>query len=159
MTNGIDDLETSVKSALEYYSAGFETSFNRYLSESVIPDLKTTLNDCRIQVEKHHRVGESITASKVVVHYTSLANTLSILQDASYRQDRPPNAQQENPGQGQECWWRLYDSAHFNDPDEGNYLILSPAQSHDLCQRPFRFQLRSSISACFSFRERRGCCL
>ena len=81
---------------------------SRYVSEIVVPPLRDVLVDLSIEIEKSHRFYDGEEGERnFVIHYTSVSTLISILHNAS---------------KGRKTSLRLYDSAHFNDPDEGNYL-------------------------------------
>ena len=83
---------------------GSENLALAYVTEIVCPPLRDVLNNLRI-----HKVDESeIGEDKLVVHYTSIAALVSMLQDASKGNNK--------------SFLRLYDSVHLNDPDEGNFF-------------------------------------
>ena len=81
---------------------------SEYLTETVSPTLQDVLKYLCIRIEKRHEIKTSEGNNKFVIHYTSIATLVSMLQDAS-KNDKKTSL-------------RLYDSVHFNDPDEGNYL-------------------------------------
>ena len=75
-----------------------------YVTAIVCPALRNILTNLCV-----HRVGESeIGGDKLVIHYTSIAVLVSMLQDVS-KGDKISAL-------------RLYDSVNMNDPDEGNYF-------------------------------------
>ena len=102
----IQTLKESVKQASEFFEKGYEFS-SGYLTEYVAPTLKDILKGLCPKIEKLHKFGEA-EEEKFVIHYTSI-NTLMSMLNASIN--------------GQNASLRLYDSVHFNDPDEGNYLV------------------------------------
>ena len=102
----IQTLEELVEQALEYFEKGYELS-SGYLTEYVAPMLKDILKDLCPKIEELHKFGEA-EEEKSVIHYTSI-NTLMSMLNASIN--------------GQDASLRLYASVHFNDPEEGNYLI------------------------------------
>ena len=138
-------LKTSVETALNYLKNGFESSFHIYLSESVIPNLETLLESLRIKIEKRHSLGKPDDDTRVpVVHYTSVANIVSILQMTSKREGPWGNSKNELPDERSDSGWRLYDSVHFNDPDEGNYLIRHLGQN-----KRYRWLEESSVTPAY----------
>ncbi len=77
-----------------------------YVTGIVVPALKDVLEGLCLQIEKRHRLDEAENEKgHFVIHYTSIAALVSMLQNA------PTST------------LRLYDSIHFNDPDEGNYFV------------------------------------
>ena len=88
-----------------------------YATEIVGPLLSNALEDVCLQIEDRHKISEAESEQKNrVIHYTSICALVSILQDAS-------------EGDKQSSL-RLYDSVHFNDPDEGNYLSGNLLEKH-----------------------------
>ena len=86
-----------------------------YVAEIVFPALKDVLKDLCREIENRHRLEELESRTKVsVIHYTSIATLVSLLQNAP--------KEIENASTGRNASLRLYDSAHFNDPDEGKYF-------------------------------------
>ena len=87
---------------------GPDQSLLGYVDRVVVPSLKEALDSLSLEIDQRHRLNEDELGKKLdVIHYTSIFALMSILQSAA---------------NGQETSLRLYDSAHFNDPDEGNYL-------------------------------------
>lgn len=78
-----------------------------YITEIVIPPLKDVLKDLCGKIDKLHCLPED-GKKKFVIHYTSIGALVSILQNAAKNK--------------QNASLRLYDSVHFNDPDEENYF-------------------------------------
>lgn len=110
---------------------------HEYVKGVVIRNLQEVLpNVCRT-IEKEHVINESDPSSaKQVVHYTSVATIVSMLQACATRKREKNNLSgkpHESSQKKQTVLWRLYDSAHFNDPVEGQYLakILSLDKKHD----------------------------
>ena len=75
-------------------------------------------------IEKRHKVEEP--ENKIVIHYTSIAALMSMLQDASTLVSIPQDASNKKKNQEDKklkpSYLRLYDSVHLNDPDEGSYF-------------------------------------
>ncbi len=100
ITVGIEHLERNPEN---------RESFRQYVSAFVYPMLRDVLKNLLYKIENRHRLEEPESRKKVsVIHYTSIATLVSMLQNASV--DR------------RSASLRLYDSAHFNDPDEGNFF-------------------------------------
>ena len=85
-----------------------------YITGIVIPLLKAVLAD---KIEEHHKIDETF-----VIHYTSIGALVSILQKAAKNKQEAMKNDQESSKNAQNASLRLYDSVHFNDPDEGNYF-------------------------------------
>ena len=81
-----------------------------YVDEIVIPALKEVLQDLCLEIEERHKLDEPESwQENFVIHYTSIDTLVSMLQQEAKNK--------------QNASLRLYDSVHFNDPDEGNYLV------------------------------------
>ena len=57
-----------------------------------------------------------------MIHYTSVAALVSMIQDASQKAGKAKEPELELTVGDKKSLRRLYDSVHLNDPDEGNYL-------------------------------------
>ena len=80
-----------------------------YVTDSVGPPLRSVLGDLCLQIEERHKVHETKNEkNNLFIHYTNIAALVSMLQDTSKG--------------GAQSWLRLYDSVHFNDPNEGTYF-------------------------------------
>ncbi len=80
-----------------------------FLSELVLPKLYELIEQICPEIEQLHSfqpVSENVTQR--VSHYTSLAAATSMMRGLA---------------NGEETTLRLYDSAHCNDPGEGNFLV------------------------------------
>ena len=114
-------LKTSVEAGM---SLAFEPEdLSKYVAGVVISNLEDVLRNLRAQVEEPHKLDEAEVGNpNVVIHYTSIAALVSMLQGAA-------------SGKGGSSL-RLYDSNHFNDPDEGNFfdrnLNLSSKSAREL---------------------------
>ena len=81
----------------------------RYVTGIVVPALGDVFKDLTSQIEERHMLGDNeVAESNYVIHYTSITSLVSMLNRAA-----------DCDGKSS---LRLYDSAHFNDPDEGNYF-------------------------------------
>lgn len=85
--------------------------------------LEKALEDWHAEIEKLHKIEPSKTRSKNLkgVHYTSMDVIVSILENTR-KGDQKINERNS---------LRLYDSAHLNDPDEGNYVIRNLAKKYN----------------------------
>ncbi len=111
VTAGIEHIENNY----EYYESNPELG-KWYVSDIVGPMLKDVVKDLCREIENRHRLEESEGGKKIhVIHYTSIATLLSMLENA-------PMKGQDAPMARRTASLRLYDSAHFNDPDEGKYF-------------------------------------
>ena len=119
----IEDLRTSVGEGLSYVAGGLDASFERYASDAIIPTLSAVLKELCKEIEQFHILPDAALgpnqSPEYVIHYTTVATVVTMLQA------------QATTEQGNSL--RLYDSAHFNDPDDGNYLgrHLSQSEQHD----------------------------
>ncbi len=95
-----------------------------YVSGVVVPRLQDVLSDRCLEIEKRHRLDESRgDKSILVIHYTGIRAIVSMLQEVSRKERERLHIDQESAGKERGVSLRLYDSVHFNDPDEGNYLV------------------------------------
>lgn len=101
-----ENLENAVKAGLEYCQKESNELVITYVSESVVPPLKAVLKDVVKEIQENHMFRDN--ERKFVIHYTSIAVLLDMLQSSSKDEE--------------DSSLRLYDSVHFNDPDEGKYL-------------------------------------
>ena len=117
-------LRTLIEAGRDRFNKDSNLNF-KYVTGVVVPKLQDALSDVCLEIEQHHRLSKSETKStNFVVHYTSVATIVSMLQ-AYARKERgnPLNGEQRSLREEQGISLRIYDSAHFNDPDEGNYLV------------------------------------
>ena len=81
----------------------------RYVTGMIEPVLSAVMRDIYPKIERLHLfAANSREATRRVTHYTGLPAARSMLLALST---------------GQSASLRLYDTAHSNDPDEGNYLV------------------------------------
>ena len=131
----IENLRTSVAEGLDYSTSGLDASFRRYASDTIIPTLSAALKELCQEIEQFHVLLDTALDRKqtpeYVVHYTSVATVVSMLQAQAMKRKHEEIPDREQGQQGTSL--RLYDSAHFNDPDDGNYLgrHLSQSGKHD----------------------------
>ena len=116
-------------------TSGLDASAKKYTSDTIVPTLSAVLKELCSQIEQRHILTDAASdrnqSPVFVIHYTTVATVVSVLlaQANKRKHDERPDDEQ---GQ-QEASLRLYDSAHFNDPDDGNYLgrHLSQSGKHD----------------------------
>ena len=111
MMSQLDDnllkLKTSVEAGVNLASEPEHLS--KYVADVVTSNLEDVLRNLRTQVEEPHKLDEAeVGQPNVVIHYTSIAALVSMLGGAA-------------DGKGGSSL-RLYDSNHFNDPDEGKFF-------------------------------------
>ena len=122
----LEKLKVGVEGGQEYM-AGSETLALTYITEIVYSALQDVLKSL---IEKRHKVVEAKNEREnSVIHYTSIDALVSILQGASKKEQERMEKEREDKKPEPESTisykkpsWRLYDSAHLNDPDEGNYF-------------------------------------
>ncbi len=110
----LQNLEKSVEAALNRVKK-HGTIDPGYLTDVVGEQLADALTDLFPQIEKRHEI-EGDDETVTVVHYTSIATVFSMLEKTS-------NKDKNNS-------LRLSDSVHFNDPDEGNYIIRNVPEKY-----------------------------
>ena len=131
----IERLRTSVAEGLDYLTSGLDASFRRYASDAIIPTLSEVLKELCSEIEQFHFLTDTASDGTqppgYVIHYTTVATVVSMLQAQAKRRKHGDIPDEEQGQQGTSI--RLYDSAHFNDPDDGNYLgrHLSQSGKHD----------------------------
>ena len=122
-------------------SRGYLESKNlalKYVTEIVSPALREALEDLYLLIKKRHKVDEAKSEkNNFVIHYTSIASLVSMLQDASKEPERKDKEREDKdpepdptPGD-KKSLWRLYDSVHLNDPEEGSFLIRNLPKKYD----------------------------
>ena len=111
---GLEKLKAIVESVQIYFTKPESYNLEHLVTAAVCPMLEKALTDMCPRIEERHKIEES--QSKVVIHYTSITALVSMLENVSKGDNKSP--------------FRLYDSAHFNDPDEGNYLARNLLQKY-----------------------------
>ncbi len=107
-TLAIEQLERRCAGALERLTLHGSLDLS-YLSELILPELNAVMQQICMDIEQLHSfqpVSKNVTQR--VSHYTSLAAATSMMRGLA---------------NGEETTLRLYDSAHCNDPGEGNFLV------------------------------------
>lgn len=103
-----------------------------YITDIVCPPLRDVLRDLCFRIEERHKVDDSGNEEHIfVIHYTSISALVSILRDASekleYEKKKKKKEDKESESEpitsDKRSSWRLYDSVHLNDPEEGTLLI------------------------------------
>ena len=133
-----EKLKAKVKGAKEYFKKSEDLALE-YVNQVVVPVLQDVLNDLCLQIEDRHKVGVAENErEKLVIHYTSIAAFVSMLQDVSKknpeRKEKKEKEHEHEPTPGEPSL-RLYDSVHLNDPEEGNYLIRSLPQKYNWLEK------------------------
>ena len=131
----IERLRTSVAEGLEYLTSGLDASFRRHASDAIFPILSEVLKALCSDIEQFHVFTDTALdgtkAPEFVIHYTTVATLVSMLQAQAERRTHGDIPDEKQGKRGTSL--HLYDSAHFNDPDDGNYLgrHLSQSEKHD----------------------------
>ena len=112
----MEKLKTFMEAGREYFDKHGDLDL-RYITNPVIKVLKGELEDLCLEIEKRHKIDEPERwRENFVIHYTSIGTLVSMLQ-------REVKNKQDVARDKQNASLRLYDSVHFNDPDEGNYFF------------------------------------
>ena len=132
--NNLQRLQTFIEAGIDRFNKDGYLHLG-YATEIVIPKLEEAMNDVCLQIEQDHIVSEPEAGSTTfVVHYTSVATVVSMLQAGAKRmKENPPVGEHRAYQEPLGASLRMYDSAHFNDPDEGNYFArnLNLTERHD----------------------------
>lgn len=124
----MEDLQRGVKAGREYFDKHGDLDWG-YVERFVIRPLDDVLQNLCLEIEERHKVddpevgkdpevGENID----VIHYTSIGTLVSMLQQEAKNRENKAKDEQESSKDEQNVSLRLYDSVHFNDPDEGKYF-------------------------------------
>lgn len=109
---GLENLKAAVERVRDYFEKPESYKLEPLVTETIGPALEQALKNLCPQIEERHKIDASKEQENIlVIHYTSLSGLVSMLQDASKQNDKSK--------------FRLYNSFHFNDPEEGNYLTHS----------------------------------
>ena len=111
----MENLKTFVEAGREYFDRHGDLNLG-YITNTVIPALQNVLQDLCLEIEKRHKIEPTNERYIDVIHYTSIGTLVSMLQQEVKNKQ---NATKDE----QNASLRLYDSVHFNDPDEGNYFF------------------------------------
>lgn len=130
----LDELDEVFKAGQRYFK-GDDRLRIRFFETGVKPTLKKVMEIARTLLDSRYSLNcedaEASLAKQVeLVHYTSVASLVSILGGAQSLDNRFPiaassveNSPLSEPSSTSSI--RLYDTEHFNDPDEGEYLVRS----------------------------------
>ena len=138
---GLKNLKTVVNGGREFWEKSGNLPLE-YVTLEAVPALQDVLKDLCLRIKEHHKVDEPTSdEDNFVIHYTSIAALVSMLQDASQEpeyEDEDKEKERENkdpesdPTSGdKKSLWRLYDSVHLNDPEEGSLLIRNLSKKYD----------------------------
>lgn len=118
----MEKLQKLVKAGPEYLEKNLELGM-RYVTDSVVPAMKNVVKDVCREIEKRHKLKEPEDGKEnFVIHYTSIGTLVSMLQQAAKNKQNAVKDEQKSSKDETTASLRLYDSVHFNDPDEGNYF-------------------------------------
>lgn len=133
------ELKQSVATGINYIQDDLTASFDKHLTDIIIPTLTDLLKAKSDEIQQQHSL---VNAPKdehgihgYFIHYTSVNTIFSMIQTQAHEVSRSrtntkvaqPNDSSPQPEHRENTHHsggslRLYDSAHFNDPDEGNYF-------------------------------------
>ena len=115
--NTLKNLKTVVESVQDYFKRPENYDLEFLVTTTLCPVLEKVLTDLCPQIEERHKIDESENRrDNFIIHYTGIDTLVSMLQNAS-KGDKKASL-------------RLYDSIHFNDPGEGNYLTRDLLQDY-----------------------------
>lgn len=131
----LDELETALTAEPRYFQSS-ESFALAYFGVGVKPILKRVAAEVRRLLDQqytlNHRDEEEPVIDRQVrlIHYTTIESLVSILGGTNSlndhirtRRTNPDDACESNGRETSSI--RLYDTEHFNDPDEGKHLIRS----------------------------------
>ncbi len=113
-----DELRRLVESVRDYYKKPGNFDLNELVTERIRPVLKSELERLTAIIEIKHKI-DIPDNNYLITQYTSVEALVSILESAH---KKPSN-------QLRHACIRMYDSAHFNDPEEGS-LFVKNLQNH-----------------------------
>ena len=125
----LEKLKMAVDGSQDYLES--KNLASEYVTNNVCPPLREALKILCIPIEEHHKVDEAESEKdNIVIHYTSISALVSMLRGASKESEyKDKERETENKKHESDIMlddkkslWRLYDSVHLNDPDEGNYF-------------------------------------
>lgn len=113
---GMRELRTLVRGGVDRFKKDGQLDL-RYVTGIVVPKLKEVVGDIGGEISQRHMIDRDENGESIfVTHYTGIGKLFSMLQGAA---------------KGEETSLRLYDSVHFNDPDEGYYFLRNLLTGHD----------------------------
>lgn len=116
----LERLRVSIEAGAERFKKDHELN-QSYVDEIIVPLLKDVLESQFTPIKSRHALDSSeVNDGFFVIHYTGITNLVSMLRCAA-----------DDNGKSS---LRLYDSVHFNDPDEGNYFdrYLELSKEHEI---------------------------
>ena len=129
----LERLQRVAEEAREWSMKGLD--YGLYIKDIIIPILKQTVAILCAPIRRRHQVTPSINGQQTIecVHYTSINTIVRLL----YGSASP-----------EKSYLRLYDSWHFNDPDEGVYFMRH-AEVPDISHLLSDAQIKPAYCACF----------
>ena len=107
-------LQASVKDVREWFEEDKDEDWLlKCVYTLVIPFLKKAISEKFKSLKESYRVCHENNEAPTVVHYTSVDTVIKMFRDYS---------------DNEASYLRLYDTFHFNDPDEGRYLKLAKCE-------------------------------
>lgn len=103
-----------------------------YVNGIVVPQLKEEVRELCHKIDQHHKVQAAGDGMPEFVHYTSIYALFSMFQSA---------ANEKNPS------LRLYDTVHFNDPEEGYWLVRHLSQKYPWVEKGRAFMSHAYIAS------------
>ena len=91
-----------------------------YVSDIVVRELQNVFR--KIEGERHKVDEPEDGKDNFVIHYTSIRTLVSMLENEMKNKQNAAKDKQESSNEQNDSL-RLYDSVHFNDPDEGDYFF------------------------------------
>lgn len=113
---GMRELQTLVRGGVDRFKRDRQLDL-RYVTGIVVPKLKEVMGEICGEISQRHMIEQEENGESIfVTHYTNIGTLFSMLQRAA---------------KGEIASLRLYDSLHFNDPDEGYYFLRNLLTGHD----------------------------
>lgn len=104
-------LRRLVASVNDYYGKPSDFPLDFLVNEIICPELELLLGKLATTIAKKHRLNDP-DSQTLITHYTSIQTLVTILEDAQSRISNIPEP----------SYLRMYDSTHFNDPEEGIFF-------------------------------------
>lgn len=117
----MEKLQKFVKAGREKFDRHGDLDL-RYVTGIVAPKLEDVLKGLCHEIEERHKIESEDEQYIDVIHYTSISALVSMLQQAAKNKQNAAKDEQKSSKDEKTASLRLYDSVHFNDPDEGNYF-------------------------------------
>ena len=119
----LDQLRRAATGGQDYLERSSPEFAFDYVTEIVCPLQRQALALLRRHIDDLHKLDEAEPTQDFVVHYTSIARFVSMLKDAAREMNQErKKLDTDSKVETKKSLWRLYDSVHLNDPDEGNFF-------------------------------------